>query len=766
MSAWTRNHVPRKYVLSLGKKQGKGHNLRNTLVRAETARATRPSVPGNASPTPLSKDIYLRSGISRTREIRFSQVGLAITVIATVLLFRELIGDIAGGVSTTHPFRLAEQAVFGLIALCVIYGNVVYQCTRIGYMRRLQSHVPATPGQLDRFFLKKAPTLTILIPSYKEDPEVVRRTLLSAVLQQYPEKRVALLIDDPPDPRQGRDRFLRESAQELPLEIQRLMDGAAREFGALLQGFLDRQRAAPLDVSRESRALASAHAAAARWFEQQAAAHRGEGHSDVLFVQQMFLESSREHLARAKDLEEAAREGKSYLAEWELLADYRRLAARFRVTVTSFQRKKYVNLSHEANKAMNLNSYIGLLGGQYKETTAGADCLLEPCTAEAATLDIPCSDYIITLDADSILAPDYAVRLIEFAERPANRRVAVVQTPYSAEPNPPGLVERIAGATTDMQYLIHQGFTHFNATFWVGANALLRTAALKDICVVGEERGFPVQRFIQDRTVIEDTESSVDLATKGWTLYNYPERLSHSATPPDFGSLLIQRGRWANGGLIIVPKLIRHLLRGRFLARIPEGFFRLHYLVSIALVNIAVPVMLICPFERSLHNLWFPLTCLPYYFLYGRDLMQAGYQAGDLFRVYAMNLMLVPVNLSGVLKSVWQAVTSEKSPFLRTPKIAGRTTAPAAYILVIYGMAVYCFVGFVFDAMALRLAHAAFGLINGLFLGYAIKRFIGFRESWEDISARFFGWRKSLPATSVLRVRFPARGIPPAGADH
>ena len=94
--------------------------------------------------------------------------------------------------------------------------------------------------------------------------------------------------------------------------------------------------------------------------------------------------------------------------------------------------------------------------------------------------------------------------------------------------------------------------------------------------------------------------------------------------------------------------------------------------------------------------------------------MQAGYHVGDLFRVYAMNLMLVPVNLSGVLKSVRQAVTNEKSPFKRTPKIAGRTTVPAVYILLIYGMAVYCFVGFVFDAVALRVAHAAFGAINGL----------------------------------------------------
>ena len=60
-------------------------------------------------------------------------------------------------------------------------------------------------------------------------------------------------------------------------------------------------------------------------------------------------------------------------------------------------------------------------------------------------------------------------------------------------------------------------------------------------------------------TLIEDTESSVDLAARGWRLENYPERLAFSATPPDFGALLIQRRRWANGGLLILPKLLRYV---------------------------------------------------------------------------------------------------------------------------------------------------------------------------------------------------------------
>ena len=103
--------------------------------------------------------------------------------------------------------------------------------------------------------------------------------------------------------------------------------------------------------------------------------------------------------------------------------------------------------------------------------------------------------------------------------------------------------------------MVHQGMTHYDATFWVGANAILRKRAIDDLREVSHDGDWEISRYIQDRTVIEDTESSIDLGIHGWRLLNYPERLSYSATPPDFGSLCIQRQRWANGGLLILPRL-------------------------------------------------------------------------------------------------------------------------------------------------------------------------------------------------------------------
>src|SRR5207249_9200594 len=81
-------------------------------------------------------------------------------------------------------------------------------------------------------------------------------------------------------------------------------------------------------------------------------------------------------------------------------------------------------------------------------------------------------------------------------------------------------------------------------------------------------------------------------------------------------------------------------------------------------------------FEANLRSVWLPLTAVPYYFFYGRDLMQAGYALSDLVRVYALNLMLIPVNLAGVIESLRQKLTGRSIAFQRTPRVGG--TAGAA----------------------------------------------------------------------------------------
>jgi cellulose synthase/poly-beta-1,6-N-acetylglucosamine synthase-like glycosyltransferase len=258
---------------------------------------------------------------------------------------------------------------------------------------------------------------------------------------------------------------------------------------------------------------------------------------------------------------------------------------------------------------------------------------------------------------------------------------------------------------------------------------------LHDIREEVNERGFSVPVFIQDRTVIEDTESSVDLVVRGWQLHNYPDRLAFSATPPDFGALLIQRRRWANGGLIILPKLLRHLVTHLHRpSKLVEGFFRAHYLGSIAAVNLGLLILLAVGFDQSADSWWLPLTALPYFLLYARDLRYSGYEkAADLIRVYALNLLLIPVNLGGVFKSLQQALTGRRTPFGRTPKVSGRTAAPALYLIAEFALLTFWLAGCGVEVHARHWVTASFSLANALLLVYAIHAFIGLRTSLDDI---------------------------------
>jgi cellulose synthase/poly-beta-1,6-N-acetylglucosamine synthase-like glycosyltransferase len=665
----------------------------------------------------------------RGLESRLTALMIVLTTIASFLFAYDMLRLAAAYRAEGDLPRLARLLAFVATVLVLIHGNLVYQVARLGHVLRRQRHRPrpvaeaAVPGD--------APSLAILVPSYKEDLRTIRQTLLSAALQDYPNRRVVLLLDDPPRPSGAEDAARLAAARRVPAEVAALLDEPARPVRLAAARFFARTARGPFDPSQELASLLDIYAQLVDWFARQAEDARRGDHVDALFAEVTFG-------ARRAVLQERARRltGRD-LTVREAREEYLWLHGLFRVELTSFERKRYPNLAHEPNKAANLNSYLGLLGKRVRERRNSGGLHLEISEADrgpTAGILVPDAKYVITLDADSLLSPEYACRLVAVMEEPGNERLAVVQTPYTAVPHAPGVLERIAGATTDMQYVVHQGFTWCRATFWVGANALLRKAALEDIQTVEIERGFPVAKFIQDRTVIEDTESTVDLVARGWTLHNYPERLAYSATPPDFGSLLIQRRRWVNGGLLVVPNLVRYLLARPLDAVTPlEALMRLHYLASIAMGSLGLLVLLVLPVDEDLLSIWLPVIAAPYFLLYWRDLLLAGYRKSDVLRVYAFNVMLLPINLAGVGKSLQQAATGEKIPFGRTPKVAGRTAAPAWAVMAEYLLLAYCLGAVVWDVLAGRWFHALFSLGTAAAQGYAVMAFLGLRASREDL---------------------------------
>lgn len=631
---------------------------------------------------------------------------------------------------------LAEAIAYLSIVTLLTASAASYLVTRLGYLNRIRAHRRTPRAVLDAEFSSVQPTLTVIVPSYREQTRVIRQTLLSAALQEYPSMRVVLLIDDPPQPGDAANIELLRSARALPAEIESFLEGPRQLFEEALATFLRRADTPEAFVGADVLDdLAANYETAAQFFRIASDDYDVVDHSDDFLLAEVFERLITDLSSTGAALRTAAAGG-APISHGRAVQLYRRLVWIFQAEITSFERKRYASLSHEANKAMNLNSYIGLMGGNYRVESSGAGDVLLPTTGDRFDLAIANPDYVLTLDADSILLPDYCLRLVSFMEQASNAQVAVVQTPYSAYRGASQRIERIAGATTDLQHLVHQGLTAHGATFWVGANAVLRKTALDDIVVEEEERGFIVKRYVQDRTVIEDTESSIDLRAKGWRLHNYPERLSYSATPPDFGSLVVQRQRWANGGLVILPKL-RALLGkdadGKRRAGRGELLLRLNYLASITWASLGLLVLLAYPFDDDLLSRLALGTAVPYFIAVANDLKRSGYKRTDVFRLYGFNLLLLPVNLSGTVKSVVQAIGGQKISFARTPKVADRTVAPLLFVTVPFLVVAWSAYTFARDLHEQSYIHAGFAAVNGLLTAYSVVAFVGVRHAIADV---------------------------------
>jgi len=677
-----------------------------------------------------------------TLKIAYSRLAVVLTIALWVMyLISTIIRQFFQGPKT---FSFTMQAVVYLLIVTVLtFSALMYLVARQGALQRFSKHVRVPRAELDRHFSKQQPSITVLVPSYGEEPEVVRKTLMSAALQEYPGMRVVLLLDDKPNPSNPAVAARLNATREIGNDIMRLFAEPRTRFGTALYQF-EQQCAGTLPVAQATIVeLAYHYAWAAAWLKALADREEIDDHVDIFFAEQVLNGLADELGLVGHALMTSCQEGVQLPLE-RVRQLYRRLAWIFDAEVTVFERKKYASLSHEANKAMNLNSYIGLMGGTYHQReTPDGPILIPVADGKKGDVTFPDSEFLLTLDADSILLREYCLRLVYFLQQPDNARVAVTQTPYSSFRGAGTRIERLAGATTDIQHILHQGMSYYGATFWVGANAVIRKRALNDIAETEWVGGFEVRRFIQDRTVIEDTESSIDLTLHGWSLVNYPERLSYSATPPDFGSLIVQRRRWANGGLLILPKLWTQTRerkrRGELVPR-TEILLRLNYMASITWSSFSLIFMLAYPFDGQLLSPFVMLAALPYFISMASDFKYCGYKRTDVLRIYGFNLILLPVNLAGVLKSLQQALTSKKIPFARTPKVKNRTVSPLLYIIT--PLLIVAFSGFSFwrDAQAANWLNASFECFNTLTALWAVIFYIGIGNALVDIWHGLIGW--------------------------
>src|SRR5260370_8528847 len=134
-----------------------------------------------------------------TLKIAYSRLAVVLTIVLWIMyLISTIIRQFSDGRKT---FSFAMQAVGYLIIVTLLtFSALMYLVARQGALQRFSKHVRVPRAELDRHFSEQQPPITVLVPSYSEEPEVIRKTLMSAALQEYPGMRVVLLVDDKPNP--------------------------------------------------------------------------------------------------------------------------------------------------------------------------------------------------------------------------------------------------------------------------------------------------------------------------------------------------------------------------------------------------------------------------------------------------------------------------------------------------------------------------------------------------------------------------------------
>ena len=166
--------------------------------------------------------------------------------------------------------------------------------------------------------------------------------------------------------------------------------------------------------------------------------------------------------------------------------------------------------------------------------------------------------------------------------------------------------------------------------------------------------------------------------------------------------------------------------------RFGELFLRCNYMASICWSSVSLLVLVAFPFNAALISPLLALVALPYFLAMASDLRYCGYKRLDVLRIYGFNLVLLPVNLAGTLLSIMQGITASKAPFARTPKVRDRTVVPPFFVVAPYLVIALAGFTFYFAYRYGRVGNMAYAALNVVLACYAVKAFIGLRNSVVD----------------------------------
>lgn len=176
------------------------------------------------------------------------------------------------------------------------------------------------------------------------------------------------------------------------------------------------------------------------------------------------------------------------------------------------------------------------------------------------------ADFVAVFDADHVPNRNFLTKTLGFFN---DEDVAFVQTPqdfYNLDSYQHRRHRRFRYVWTEQSLffrVIQRGKDYWNAAFFCGSCAVLRTSALQDI------GGFATE------TVTEDLHTSIRLHRHGYRSIYISESLAYGLAPGSADAFLSQRRRWGQGAMQVWRKEGIMFVRGLTLPQ------RLNYLASV-----------------------------------------------------------------------------------------------------------------------------------------------------------------------------------------
>lgn len=154
------------------------------------------------------------------------------------------------------------------------------------------------------------------------------------------------------------------------------------------------------------------------------------------------------------------------------------------------------------------------------------------------------SDFYVFFDADHVAQPDFLRQTLGYFDDP---EVAIVQTPqdfYNLESfEHEGITQadkRPYNEESIFYRVIAPGKNFWDAAFWCGTGAVVRSTALEQVGLVATD------------SVTEDIQTTMRMNRLGWKTVYHNEVLARGLAPSDASQYMLQRRRWAIGAMQVL----------------------------------------------------------------------------------------------------------------------------------------------------------------------------------------------------------------------